>query len=366
MLSVTCRFARFMLLATTVAVATLAAPASASGTGSPARACAQLLHTSPARCAQLLRTPQRTHTSWMSPAAASSDELAYDSEPLNNVVNVVGVSKTGLSAVGQIALKTNSFPIGMTVVSGRNLFVAITAFLGPPAVPSGEEFPQGATQPSTTYTAGLSAPFDVAVDRKGTLYVADVINLSSGCMQAPYEGQVVEYAKGKTQPKATIHDFDGCIGGIAIDRHGNLYLSYYYYPASGTVVSDVREYSPGSTKGQELNLQVPNGPLLGGIQFDAKNDLLVENTQADGTLYQILTYPQGQTSPSATLQYGSLDGWDSSHFALHGSQLFAPAYVALNFGSVLAQIDYPSGTEAFALSPAQAAPTVVFGFAVTQ
>ena len=49
---------------------------------------------------------------------------------------------------------------------------------------------------------------------------------------------------GSTSPSRTITGFPGCPSGIAADASGNSFLTYVYYPATGTFLqSDVIEYA---------------------------------------------------------------------------------------------------------------------------
>jgi len=291
----------------------------------------------------------------------------YASQPVGDVIDISIVASSGLTPAGQIVLGQKSFPIGLGVDRARRLYVTITALLGSPAVPSVEVFAPGKTQPSKTYKQGLSGPIDVAVDGGGTVYVADLEqNGGGGCASLSGDAQVVEYAKGSLTPSAVINDFPGCIGGVALDASGNLYLTYTYYPSSGPVQSDVVEYAPGSTTGTHLGLGAPGGLFLEGIAVAANGTIIVANNQDDDTLNQILSYAPGSSAPTSSFEYGGLAPWPSQHFGFLDGRLYAPAYVAQNFGSVVAEFAYPSGKQLFAQDPALVAPAFVYGFAASR
>jgi hypothetical protein len=280
----------------------------------------------------------------------SPGTLLYTSQPLLGAVDVWSVSATGFKSVGQLSVGTGNLPFGLTVDAHQNLYVAISTFGS--GTPSVEVFPHGATKPSAVYTAGLKAPIDVAVDGKGTLYVTNRFSAGGGGCGASSGpgGSVVEYDAGSTSPSRTITGFPGCPVGIAADAKGNAYLTYVYYPATGTFLqSDVIEYPRKSTKGKPLGLQVPGGPQLGGIQIASNGNLVIQNVQDDATLNQILTFPPGSTKPSNTIQYPGT-GWGTGFifFALTGNRIFAPAYIAPNFSFIVstpAEFAYPSGRQ---------------------
>lgn len=329
--------------------------------------CAFNLPLTPAMCTRLLTATYPATSSWNS--SRSSETLVYTSQPLSGIIAISTVGPRGLKAAGKLALPPQSLALGLTVDAAQNLYVAI-ATLGS-GTPSVEVFPRGATEPSKTYTDGLTAPVDVAVDHHGTLYVANLANAGGGgCGEGSGPGgNVVEYDSGSTTPSRIISGFPGCPSAVAVDAKANLYLTYSYYPSSGFVESDVIKYARGSTKGKALNLQVPGGPQLGGIEVTAHGDLVVENVQADATLNQILTFAGGSKKPTSTIQYGGT-GWGTAFkfFALLGNRIYAPAYIAQSLSYVAgtpAEFAYPSGTQLRVQDPAHEAGPWSYGFAVS-
>jgi hypothetical protein len=301
-------------------------------------------------CARLHNAPVRGRAGGWMRNTGSSSTLLYASDPFADAVEIESVTSKGFTYAGSLSI-AGALPLGLTVDGDQNLYVAAAVLTS--GTPSVQVFPRGSTKPSKTYTSGLTGPLDVAVDKHGTVYVSNLLNpLGGGCGEGSGPGgSVVEYAKGSMKPTRTITDFPGCPNGITVDSKSNLYLTYIYYPTSGFVESDVIEYPYGSTKGKALGLEVPGGPELGGLAFDAKGDLLVENVQDDATLNQLLTYPPGSKTPTNTIQYGGT-GWASfKYFALDGNRYFAPAYIAENLSyvpSTAAAFDYPSGRQLFA------------------
>jgi hypothetical protein len=314
------------------------------------RSCAFNMRLSQARCARLYSTPVHGRAGGWTRDTASSSTLLYASDPFNDAVDIETVTSKGFTHSGSLTI-AGALPLGLTVDHDQNLYVAGAVLTS--GTPSVQVFPRGSTKPSKTYTSGLTGPIDVAVDQHGTVYVSNLLDpKGGGCGEGSGPGgSVVEYAKGSMKPTHTISGFPGCPNGVAVDSKSNLYLTYIYYPTSGFVESDVIEYPYGSTKGKALGLEVPGGPELGGLAFDAKGDLLVENVQDDATLNQLLTFPQGSKTPTNTIQYGGT-GWASfKYFALDGNRYFAPAYIAENLSYVpspAAAFEYPSGRQLFA------------------
>lgn len=321
-----------------------------------------------AQCARLRESTRGAPgRSWSS--SNSEETLVYSSQPYSGSVTISAVAERSFEAVGSLTLPSGSAPLGLTVDSAQNLYVAISPLGSGTA--SVEVFPRGATQPSKVYTQGLTGAEDVAVDKNGTLYVANLADPGGGgCTQGSgLGGSVVEYAAGSMTPTSTIADFPGCPEGVAVDANANLYLTYLYYRTSGFPQSNVREYATGSTKGRTLHLRAPQGNQFGGIAITNNGDIVVENTQADGTLSQLLTFPQGKKRPSNIVQYGG-EGWGIGFkfFALLGRKLFAPAYIAEGFSYVFttpAEFDYPTGNQRFVENPALTSLPFAYGFAAS-
>ncbi len=357
-----------MRLVTMAAIAVLFFGATREATHSRRAGCMFNIPLNALQCARLREAAHRaTGRSWLSSDA--KETLVYSSQTYSDSVTISAAGRRGFKTVGSLALPSGSAPLGLTVDEAQNLYVAISPLGSGTA--SVEVFPRGATTPSKVYTEGLSGAEDVAVDKNGTLYVANLADPSGGgCSQGNgLGGSVVEYAAGSMTPTATISDFPGCPNGVAVDSSANLYLTYLYYSSSGLPQSDVREYTTGSTKGRALGLRARGGLDLGGIAIAPNGDIVVENGQADGTFNQLLTFPQGKKRPSNVIQYGG-EGWGVGFkfFALLGGKLFAPAYVAETFSYVVTTpgaFDYPSGSQLFAENPALTSLPFAYGFAAS-
>ena len=354
-----------------VIIAALTLLSIGAGHGSPALrthpSCAFNLPLNAAQCQRLRAATGGAGASWGS--SGTSSTLLYTSEPFDAAVDIWTVSAKALKSSGRLELGAGAVPLGLAVDTAQNLYVAIgTLGSGTPSV---AVFPRGATKPSKTYTQGLTAPVDVAVDAHGTLYVANLANAGGGgCGEGSGPGgNVIEYAKGSMSPTRTIDDFIGCPEAIAVDSSANLYLTNLYYPATGFVQSDVTEYAYKLTHGKALGLQVPGGPDLGGIQIASNGDVVVQNVEDDATLNQILTFPHGSTKPSNTIQYPGT-GWGTGFkfFALSGNRFYAPAYIVENFSDVVtrpAEFAYSSGRELLVQKTISSTEPFAYGMAVS-
>ncbi|MEO6990035.1 MAG: hypothetical protein ABI346_03910 [Candidatus Baltobacteraceae bacterium] len=332
------------------------------------RAYLRVFRLSASQCSKLLRSSEQPRRpSWLSGRAKTGVGLVYASQPFADIVNISSVGAGGLTPAGQLTLGQNSVPVGLHVDAAKNLYVTISALFGSPAIPSVQVFPPGASQPSAVYKQGLAGPLDVAIDKHGTLYVADLEQHGGGACNARVggsDGRIVVFAKGSMKPTATITDVPGCPQGIAVDASASLYVSYLYYPPSGLALSDVREYAYQSTKGTELNLNVPGGPQLGGLSVDTKGNLIISNVQDDATLGQLLTFAAGSKTPTSAIQYGG-EGWHPHFFVRRGDRLFTSAFISENLTGTLAEFDYPSGRELLVQNPTLTSTPFLYGFAAS-
>lgn len=124
-----------------------------------------------------------------------------------------------------------------------------------------------------TIHVAIGCPYGLAMDKSGTLYVAD------NC--AP--GDVEEYAKGSTTMKAAITNGISYPLGLAIDSKQNLYVSNY--PAAITV------YPKGSTSPSET---ITGGGMTDpfGLAIDKSGNLYI----ADFGVHEILEVKAGTTT----------------------------------------------------------------------
>ncbi|HEX4014967.1 MAG TPA: SMP-30/gluconolactonase/LRE family protein [Candidatus Cybelea sp.] len=145
------------------------------------------------------------------------------------------------------------------------------------------EYPFGATSPSATLSgAQLIFPNGIAVDNKGTVYVTT--GATAGVCS------VLVYPKGASSPSEQINGFDLPVG-LAIDKSGNLYVG-------DALQNAVWEVPAGSTTPTKLSLSGLHDPT--GLAIDPKNNLWVTNDQSN----TVLGFHLGETTAFATITAG--------------------------------------------------------------
>jgi DNA-binding beta-propeller fold protein YncE len=137
-----------------------------------------------------------------------------------------------------------------------------------------EEYPKGSTTLKTTITDGISNPLGEAIDAKGNLYVSN------------YPASITVYAPGATSPSETITG-GGMVDpfGLALDNSGNLYIADF----GASAVFEVRA---GSTTVTNLDLSGLGEPI--GLAFDFKTGYLWETGGSDN----IINVYEPSSSPS--------------------------------------------------------------------
>lgn len=126
-------------------------------------------------------------------------------------------------------------------------------------------YPAGVNDPSPSaeITDGIDDPLGIAVDRNGTLYVANHAGGTSG------NGTVSVYPSGATHPSLTIDDVTAP-NSVAVDAHGNLYVGEN---TSKTV--EIAEFAPGAvTPSKTVSpTQLIGFPFMGGMTVDKVGNL---------------------------------------------------------------------------------------------
>ncbi len=130
-------------------------------------------------------------------------------------------------------------------------------------------------QQSGTITQGIDLGINVAVDAKGTLYVANNGNST-----------VTEYPLGQTSPSVTLSTSLVYPNGIAVDSQGTVYVT------SGSTVGDtyVLEFPKGATS---PSAQVGTFGLAVGLAIDQNDTLYV----CDAHNNQVWSVAKGSTTP---------------------------------------------------------------------
>ena len=215
---------------------------------------------------------------WLSPRAKSGKGLVYVSDNNGNAVYIFDKKDLAQGPIGEITDAIEA-PNGLAVDRHGALYVANSNS-------TVEVYPRGSTQPSVTYTDGISFPFGLVVSpNTGRLYVA---NFNAN--------DVTEYAKGSTTPDTTI-SFVSLEGndpyGMALDREDDLFVSALGYPTARAY-----EIPAGSDTPEDLGIS--GIEVMYGIAIDQKGDVVVVDQGAKA----IYVYPPGSDTPSKTITDG--------------------------------------------------------------
>jgi DNA-binding beta-propeller fold protein YncE len=192
-------------------------------------------------------------------------------------IHIYTIKPHRLEEIGHITKGVN-IPFGMAIDRSGTLYVANHGG-------SVTEYLKGQTVPSLRITAGLDTPIDVAVDARGTLFVSDNARNTG-------KAAILEYLKGSKTPFAVIQDNLRDPFGIALDDQGNLYIA-------DSDMNKILEVPRGHKHTQVLGYSGFSGPL--GVAFDAGDNFYVSDSGA------IEVYPPGQFTPSRTMSGGLMN-----------------------------------------------------------
>jgi hypothetical protein len=219
--------------------------------------------------------PRQSHLPHVWPAGKHRPILFVANLPDNEVV-MYDPKTPNPSPEGSISDGMN-YPVGVAVDKKGSLYVAnegnstITIY------------PAGQSSPSLTISTGLDSNYDVTVDSNGDVFAG---NLG--------DDTVVGYKAGATSPFETI-DFSnlGQPVGVAADSKNNIWVAcdstnaIYIIPA-------------GSSKPQNSNFSDVAGPI--GISFGKHDVTYVANFGATPSAVEIYTY--GSKTPSGSITNG--------------------------------------------------------------
>jgi hypothetical protein len=162
-------------------------------------------------------------------------------------------------------------------------------------------YPKGSSSPSLTITTGAAAPYGIGVDSKGDIFAANLNN-----------DTIVAYKAGATSPYETINFSSfGQALGVGVDAKDNVWI------ASDTT-SQVYEIPAGSTTPHSAGLSGLNGTI--NIAFGKKDEMYVSNFGSAN----VQVYAYGTTTPSRTITSGltapTLSGLTKSDFYFQSNQ----------------------------------------------
>ncbi|HEX3369676.1 MAG TPA: hypothetical protein VHS56_08885, partial [Candidatus Cybelea sp.] len=125
--------------------------------------------------------------------------------------NFKDIQRGYLAGTGQLQGVSN--PSQIAVDTKGTIYVA-NAQVDASGAGSIGEYPRGATSPARTLTTGLNTTTGVAVDSDGNVYASN-----------KYLGSVVVFPRGKSVPSETITANLVGPDGLAVDEHDNLYIA---------------------------------------------------------------------------------------------------------------------------------------------
>ncbi len=141
------------------------------------------------------------------------------------------------------------------------------------------EYLRGSLSPSRTLTAGLNTTLGVAVDALGTVYASNELL-----------GSIEVFPRGKTLPSATITANLLGPAGLAVDKTGNLYI------ADGAANAVLR-LPRGSKTPEPLHLVGLRRPM--GVAVDSRGNLYAANLL--GLASYVGVYAPGAVNPSRSI-----------------------------------------------------------------
>ena len=209
------------------------------------------------------------------PAYSTKTSLVFESDQDELAVNIYATAKlsSNPAPIAMIHVSTGC-PYGVAIDKKGTIYVADNC--GGNDV---ELYPKGSTTMKSSITDGISNPLGLAIGKNGTLFVSN------------YPASITEYAAGASTPKLTITG-EGLTNpfGLAVDKNGNLYIA-----DSGA--GAVFELPAGSSSITNLNLSGLGEPV--GVAIDPKTGYLWETGGADNII-NVYDLSKG-TSPIETI-----------------------------------------------------------------
>jgi hypothetical protein len=213
------------------------------------------------------------------PDKKTQRQVLFVCDPDNNQVLMYDPNTPNPSPKGSITAGID-YPVGLAVDKNGTLYVA-NLLSGSPDIGSITIYKAGSSSPSLTITDGLDNPYSVAVDSHGNLFAT---NLDSN--------SIVAYKRGTTSPYETISfSAYGQADGLATDQNDNLWIANGFG-------DQVDEIPAGSSTPQNANLSGLNGPT--DVSIGEKGVMYVSDFVGSA----VSVYKSGDTSPWAFITKG--------------------------------------------------------------
>lgn len=182
-----------------------------------------------------------------------------------------------------------------------------------------------------TYSNGIADAVDVTTDKHGNVYEADFnFNVQGG-------GYVNEYAQQSNTLLATCSP-GGNVEGVAVDRHGNVFVAYNNL---STDVGTVIEYAGGLiNSGCVATVEPITFGYLGGIALDRQGNLVVcdqTGPSFSGAVVDVLAPPYNAVT-------GTLGSGYADPFHVTIDMVGTQAYVTDLAAAAVDVLTYPGGS----------------------
>lgn len=128
--------------------------------------------------------------------------------------------------------------------------------------------------------SGISKPVQIAVDRNGTIYVANSQTNASGA------GSITIYPRGQTTPTRTLTTGLNTTMGVAVDVHGTVY-------ASNKLLGSIEIFPKGASNPSVTITANLTGP--DGLAVNGSGDLFI----ADSSANDVLILAHGSKTPKS-------------------------------------------------------------------
>lgn len=206
-------------------------------------------------------------------------EIMFVADPQDNQILMYNPKTPNPSPEGSITTGID-YSFGLAVDKKGNLYVA-NLLGGSPNIGSITVYPKGKSSPSLTITDGLDNPYGIGVDSKGDIFATNLDN-----------DTIVGYKAGATSPFETINFTpDGQALGLGVDGKDNVWVG-------SDSTSQVWEIPAGSSSPKNASLSGLNGTI--NIAFGEKDEMYVSNFGGSN----VTIYAYGTTSPLATITNG--------------------------------------------------------------
>jgi len=213
------------------------------------------------------------------PSHKKQKEVLFVADPQHNQVLMYNPKTPNPSPEGSITTGV-TYPFGVAVDKHGTLYVA-NLLGGGSNTGSITVYPKGMTSPSLTITTGIDGPYGIAVDSQGNVFASNLDN-----------NTIVAYAAGATSPYETIpFSSDGQALGVGVDGNDNIWVG-------SDSTNQVYEIPKGSSTPHNAGLSGLNGTI--NVAF-GKNDVMYVSNFAGSN---VTVYTYGTTTPSMTITTG--------------------------------------------------------------